>query len=364
MKTALYDKHVECGAKIVDFSGWEMPLHYGKGIVYEHLSVRQKLGIFDVSHMGTMTFKGKDAESLLDHISTNKIVGKRDGTATYTVWATQRGGAIDDVIVYQRKKDDFFVVVNAGNRQKDLSHVLEEAKSFHVEVQDSYDEDGILALQGPRSLALLEDVFPDENLGAVEFMQFKEILFSNESLIVSRVGYTGSLGYEVYASNILLRQLWDIFMENGKKLGIEPIGLGARDTLRLEMGYALYGNELSERIAPTESVSSWAVKLKKKEFLGKSALEQLERSPSKRMQYGIVLSEKGIARVGYEVIKSGQHIGTVTSGTFSPCLKKSIAIILAEGKLQEGDNLHVRIRKNLVKGQVVRLPFVDPKVYQ
>ena len=252
--------------------------------------------------------------------------------------------------------------MNAGNRKKDFDHLYNESKAFDVEITERYEEDGILAIQGPNSKDLLLELFPEAK--DLKYMRFLDIEYKGENIVLSRTGYTGNLGYEFYASNTLIRNLWEELMDKGGKYGIEPVGLAARDTLRLEMGYALYSHELSDRIAPTESVSAWTVKLDKEDFLGKGALAQLEKSPAKRSQYGIVMQDKGIARESYDVLKADKVIGTVTSGTFSPCLDQGIGIILVEGNLEEGDEVDIKIRRHLVKAKVTGLPFIDPKEYQ
>lgn len=354
MKTALYDKHVALGGKMVEFSGWEMPIYY-KGIIHEHHAVRQHVGIFDVSHMGRVLVEGKDAERFLDYVSTNKIIGKDNLTATYTVLGDATGGSVDDVIIYKQAPERFFVVVNAGNRGKDLEHLKKEGLHFDVSITDRYRDEGILAIQGPDACSLMSKLFP----GAAQLkkMRFAPEVYKGTPLILARTGYTGSDGFEVYAPIDAIVALWDDLLEEGASYGIEPIGLGARDTLRLEAGYALYGHELSDVIAPVESVSSWTVKWDHRNFLGKPVLHALANSPTKRSQYGIILLDKGIAREGYEVVKEGVVIGKVTSGTLSPTLNQAIAIVLVQGALQEGDLVDVVIRGNLVKAKVVRLPF-------
>lgn len=354
MKTGLYEKHLSLGAKIVDFCGWEMPIQYA-GIIQEHCNVRQNVGIFDVSHMGRIQVQGKDAERFLDRLSTNKIKGKPDGSATYTVWGMPHGGCVDDLIVYKESAEKFFVVANAGNRQKDLQHLLNESKSFDVCIQDCFS-DGILAIQGPKADPLLKELFPQ----AIQLkpMHFMTLEADGKKIIISRTGYTGAGGFEIFASKDETIKLWDRLLQEGQAYGIQPIGLGARDTLRLEMGYALYGHEINEEISPNESVSRWTIKWDKGDFIGKSAMEQIEQNHTKRSEYGVILIEKGIAREGYEVLQEGKRIGKVTSGTFSPILNKSIAIILVNKPLKEGDFIDVQIRQNLVKAEVVKLPFL------
>lgn len=354
MKTALYDRHCALRAKMVEFSGWEMPLQY-KGIRQEHFAVRRGIGIFDVSHMGRILVSGPEAESFLDYLSTNRIRGKKDFTATYTAWANRLGGTIDDVIIYRRNAESFFVIVNAGNRQNDLAHMMEEAKGFQVVIEPLFEGHGILAIQGPKAKLLLVRFFPEA--AELSSMHFLPVRYKGIEIILSGTGYTGAGGGEIYAGNDILVELWDTFLEAGKQYGVEPAGLGARDTLRLEMGYALYGHELSLDIAPNESISSWTVKWEKDHFLGKEAMQKIEGNPQKRREYGIVMVEGGIAREKYDVFKEGRRIGTVTSGTLSPTLNKAIAIILSEVKLIEGDELEVQIRHNRIKAKVTALPF-------
>lgn len=355
MKTALYESHCQLGAKIVDFSGWEMPLQY-KGIIQEHFAVRNHVGIFDVSHMGRLLVEGKDAEKFLDYLSTNKIAEKSDFTAIYTVWCFSNGTCVDDVIIYKQDATHFFVIVNASNRQKDLDHLKREAAQFDVRITDRYHEDGIISLQGPLSTALLSLLF--EEVNDLKHMHFCISHYQGEDIILSRTGYTGELGYEIYAPVGVIRHLWDRLLNEGQSYKIEPIGLGARDTLRLEMGYALYGHEINEEIRANESVSEWTIKWKKESFLGKDALELLKENPSKRNEYGVILLDKGIAREGYAVYHGEQLIGKVTSGTYSPSLSQAIAIILVTGECHLGDILEIQIRNSRCKAEIVQLPFL------
>lgn len=358
MKTVLYERHVALGAKIVQFSGWEMPVQY-RGIIPEHHAVRQKAGIFDVSHMGRVVVEGHDAEKFLDYLSTNKIAGKPDLSATYTVWCNPNGGCVDDVIVYREGRNRFFVIVNAGNRQKDLEHLIQYSQGFDVKIQDRYVEDGILAVQGPNAIAVASKIFPEAL--SLKPMHFVPASYQDKALILSGTGYTGAGGIEIYAPLEIIGDLWDALLASGREEGILPVGLGARDTLRLEMGYALYGHEISDKIAPIESVSAWTVKWDKEDFLGKGSLERLQQSSTKRSEHGIVLVDRGIAREGYEVVQSGKRIGVVTSGTHSPTLNKSIAIVLSAKVLREGEEVEIKIRENLCKAKAVKLPFIHTK---
>jgi len=346
MKTGLYERHVALGAKMVDFAGWEMPVQY-RGVIQEHLAVREKVGIFDVSHMGRVLLTGPDAETLLDRLSTNAIKGKKNGSATYTVWCHENGGVVDDLIVYKEGPERFFVVVNASNREKDLAHMQKESKDFDVTIQPLY-EDGILAVQGPLAKQTLAGIFPEAL--EVKPMRFTTANFKGEEVILSGTGYTGSGGFELYGPTSIIVKLWDRLIEDG----VEPIGLAARDTLRLEMGFALYGHELSDEVLASETVSAWTIKWNKEHFIGKEALEKKGQN---RFEVGVVLRDRGIAREGYPVLRNGKTIGTVTSGTRSPCLQQAIAMILVEDNLQQGDNVEVEIRGKPVLAEVVSLPF-------
>jgi glycine cleavage system T protein (aminomethyltransferase) len=354
MKTPLHEKHCQLGARMVDFNGWEMPLQY-TSILDEHRAVRTHIGIFDVSHMGRVIFEGPEAEQFVDYISTNRIVGKKDGTATYTVFPNETGGCVDDAIIYKESATSFFTIVNAGNRQKDLEHFLANAKEFDVSITHRYDDDGILAVQGPDALALVHELFP-ESVDLKPF-RFIKIDINGKTAILSRTGYTGEDGVEIYAPLETIPYLWDLFMEKGKKYHIQPIGLGARDTLRLEVGYALYGHELSETISPVESISSWTIKLKDRTFIGKEAIAALKENGKKRVSQAAILEDKGIAREGYPVFQGDHQIGVVTSGTMSPSCQQAIALILIDKSLQEGEEVMIQVRNKQCRAKIVTLPF-------
>lgn len=333
---------------MADFAGWEMPIQY-KGIIAEHQAVRQGAGLFDVSHMGIIDVKGPDAEKLLDHLSTNRISGHPPFSATYTVWCHENGNSVDDVMIYRLEDaSHFMVVVNAGNRQKDLDHLLIHSKGMNVTIKDHFSGMGILALQGPKAQSLLASLYPE-----ISSLKPMQVLLLPD-LTISRTGYTGAGGYEIYAPDATIVTLWDQLLA----LGAEPVGLGARDTLRLEMGFALYGHELNDTIAPTESVSAWTVKWDKDEFIGKKALKELEDSGHKRFAYGIKLIDRGIARQDYPILKNGKIIGKATSGSFSPSLNGSIALILVESPLELGAMVEMQIRQSLCQCEVVKIPFV------
>lgn len=339
---------------MVDFCHWEMPIQY-TSIIQEHLNVRQNVGLFDVSHMARILIEGADAEKFLDYLSTNKILGKKIGTATYTLWCNEHGGCIDDVIIYRQRPDLFFVIVNACNREKDLAHLQKQAAPYQAKITPLFS-DGILAIQGPNAIPLIERIFPDA--ASITPMHFLPLIYKGREIILSATGYTGAGGFEIYGPAESTVDLWDRLLKEGRELGILPVGLGARDTLRLEKGYALYGHELTDEILASETVSSWTIKWDKEDFLGKKVLEKYKNSSKKRHEYGMVLLDKGVAREGYLILKEGKEIGKVTSGTFSPSLNKGIAIFLAVEDLTPGDQVEVQIREARVPAQIVVLPFL------
>jgi len=354
-KTPLYDRHTALEAKLAPFAGWEMPIQY-KGILTEHRAVREHVGLFDVSHMGQIMVDGPDAEQLLDYVSTNRISGKVPGSATYTVWCDEDGGSVDDVIVYKIADSRYFVVVNAGNRDKDYAHLTAQARlhHFNVDIRPLFSNRGILSLQGPSSFPLLNALIPE----TTSLKPMHIISLDGGALLVSRTGYTGAGGFEIYGSDETIIKWWDLLLDKGKPYGILPVGLGARDTLRLEMGFALYGHELTESIAPSESVSAWTIKWDKQDFLGKKALEYLEKSSKKRYANGVKILDKAIMRQGCPIMKEGVSIGEATSGGFSPTLECSIGLVLSRTPLQNGDLIDVQIRSNICQARVEELPFV------
>ena len=349
MKTVLYDEHCKLDAKMVSFAGWEMPLQY-KGILHEHAAVRESAGLFDVSHMGIIEVMGREAAAFLDFLATNRIADKKPGTATYTVLCAEDGGAIDDTLIYRKSQNDFFLIANAANREADLQHLRKVASQYAVQITERFHDWGILALQGPSSLELMATLFP-------EVRQLKPMHFIQDPLILSRTGYTGETGFEIYAPNETIAKLWPKLLSLGN---VEPCGLGARDLLRLEMGYALYGHELSRTISPLESVAAWTVKFDKL-FLGREALEMKKNSRKLRFASAIVLEGQAIAREGFAVQKNGQQIGHVTSGSFSPILEKPIALVLLNQKMPYGEAVEVLIRGKTCPAKVVKLPFVEGK---
>ncbi len=348
LRTPLYAEHLALGAKLVDFGGWEMSLYYSS-VTGEHMAVRKYAGIFDVSHMGRIEVMGRDAESLLDFLSTACIAGKKEGSAVYTVWCNEQGFAIEDLIVYRLNQEKFFVVANAANRETVLQHLLNHAKGKEVRILPHFHDAGILAIQGPQAIEKMAFYLP--GIEKLQAMRCGRFLCGNETVIAARTGYTGSGGIEVFGSGKAVKQIW----QEGLAKGIQPAGLGARDTLRLEMGYALYGHELTRAIAPIESVAAWTVKTQH-EFMGKKALLDLLGKPH-RQQKGIIV-QKGIAREGSLLFCGDELVGVVTSGTFSPILGKGIAIAMFNRPLADSETLQVQIRQELVPAALSDLPFV------
>ena len=355
MKTALYDRHLSLGAKMVAFAGWEMPLQY-QGVLAEHKAVRNSAALFDVSHMGRIKIEGRDAGRLLEYVSTNRIEERAPGEVIYTVWCKADGGSVDDLLIFKESETEFFAVANASNRETDLLHLKSQAKlqNFDAAIQDAYRGEGILALQGPAAASFLASLIPE--VSALKPMQF--ISLEGGDFFVSRTGYTGSGGFELFGPEVKIIHWWDKIQGLGRPLGILPAGLGCRDTLRLEMGFALYGHELSQEIAPTESVSAWTVKMNKPSFLGKEALEALDKNPLKRQAFGVRLPGGVIAREGCPVFSEGEAIGVVTSGSFSPTLGEGIALILVQKELPPAKIVDIQIRQKLCPAEVVRLPFI------
>lgn len=354
MKTFLYSEHVAHGAKIVDFAGWQMPLNY-QSVLQEQAWVRHEVGLFDISHMGKIKVEGQDALQFLNYMATNDVSSLVDGGALYTVLCSIDGTCIDDVLIYRCSEQSFFVVVNASNRQKDFNHLLRYAPSYKVKVTAEYDHVGILALQGPKSKEVLKHLWSD--IDSLKFMHHCEKKIDGHLVTISKTGYTGECGYELYGSFDALLCFWKFCLDFAP-IKVMPIGLAARDILRLEMGFALYGHELSDTINPLESVSKWTIKWNKNSFLGKEAIVKLKESGFERHAYGVILDENAIAREQMVVVLDKRPCGFVTSGGYSPTLKRSIALIMVSPLLHLKDKIEISIRNREVSAEVVSLPFL------
>lgn len=353
-RTPLYDVHRALGARMVEFGGWEMPLQYS-GILKEHRAVRTCAGLFDVSHMGEIEIRGPRAPEACQRLTVNDVRRLHDGEAQYTMFCCVDGGVIDDVILHRMSEARFFFCVNAANRETDLAWVREH--SGGAEVVDRGDDYAQLALQGPRATAILARLTRIPLLDIPSF-RFVEGSVAGCHAIVAHTGYTGEDGWEIYCAPEAARQVWDAVLEAGAPEGILPVGLGARDTLRLESALPLYGHELTRDITPYEAGLGWVVRLEKGDFIGREALQRQKREGVKRCRVGLVLREPGIPRDGYRILHAGEPVGKITSGTMSPTLGKAIALGYVPAELaQVGTQLAVEIRGRSVAAEVVRLPF-------
>ncbi len=350
-RTCLYDKHVALGALMSPFAGYDMPIQYSN-ITDEHMAVRTACGVFDVSHMGEVSVKGADAERYVQHIFTNDVRGAADGQVFYGMMCYENGGTVDDLLVYRMGENDFFLVINAANIDKDWAWMLDQAKGFDIDLKNLSEHYGQLAVQGPEAEKVVEEV-----LG----LECKELTFYTVKtigdVIVSRTGYTGEDGFEIYATPDKINEYWDKLIQSGR---CKPCGLGCRDTLRFEVGLPLYGDELSQDITPVMAGLSMFCKFDKPEFIGKEALEQQKAEGPKQRVIGIELKDKAIPRHGYDVLFEGQKVGEVTTGYHSISSDKSVCMALvdaAHAKL--GTELSVQIRKKTFPGVVVKKRFYD-----
>ena len=352
-RTCLYDKHMMQGATIVEFGGFDMPLLYkNAGITAEHMAVRDKVGLFDVSHMGEVTVKGKDAERYVQHIFTNDIAGAPVGKIYYGMMCYENGGTVDDLLVYKMGENDFFLVINAANIDKDWAWMQENARGFDIDLQNRSDFYGQIAIQGPESEHIVETVL---GLPCSELM-FYTVKTIGE-VIISRTGYTGEDGFEIYASHDYIRECWDKLIA----AGVQACGLGCRDTLRFEVGLPLYGDELSEDITPIMAGLGMFVKLDKAEFIGKEALAgQKAEGPAKKL-VGIELFDKAIPRHGYTVLNmEGEPIGEVTTGYHALSVDKSVCMALIDAAYAKLDTeVQIQIRKKVFPGKVVKKQFYN-----
>ena len=354
--TPLHAEHVEAGGKMVPFAGYQMPVQYATGIVAEHKAVRQAAGLFDVSHMGELEVRGPQALELVQHLTTNDASRLVVGQAQYSVLCQDDGGALDDCIVY-RLADRYMVVVNASNLDKDRSWILSHMEGFDAKVEDRSEATGLLALQGPRAAEILAPL-TDVDLDAVAYYHFAEGRVADRQALVSRTGYTGEDGFELYVGAGDAPAIWRRLLEHGAAAGLIPCGLGARDSLRLEMGYALYGNDLDERRTPLEAGLGWVVKLDKGDFLGRDALVRQKEAGVREKLVGFVLKERGFPRHGYGLRWNGEAVGEVTSGVHSPSLEQGVGMgYVAVEAAKPGTPLEVMIRDRPAAAEVARPPF-------
>ena len=357
-KTPLYSRHEELGAKFVEFGGWLMPVSY-QGILEEHRAVRTSAGIFDLCHMGEITVGGERALEVIQEATTNDASTLPEGKAQYSLLCRPDGGIIDDIIVYRRGKDGL-LVVNAANREKDWAW-LQEVNKGRAELADASDEIGLIAVQGPQAEKICRSL-TDLDLGALGYFNHTEGELAGAPCLLSRTGYTGEDGWEIYMPVQYVEQVWDALLAAGGE-DLEPAGLGARDTLRLEAGYTLYGNDIDETTNPLEAGLGWVVAWDKGDFIGKEALAALKEKGVSRRLVGFKLLERGIPRQGYPLHKEGEEVGVVTSGTMSPSLGEAIGMGYVRRDLAgAGTELEVLIRNKPSKAQIVKRPFIKPSV--
>lgn len=359
-KTPLYEKHIQLKGKMIDFGGWSLPVEY-TGIIPEHEAVRTKAGIFDVSHMGEITVKGEDSEKYLQMLLTNDISLLNNNQIAYTTMCYPHGGVVDDLLVYKYSNTDYLLVVNASNTEKDYQWMKENifGNTEILNVSENYAQ---LALQGPLAETILQKL-TSKNLNEIEFYYFSDnVKVGNIEALVSRTGYTGEDGFELYFAYDKAEEMWDLILEAGKDEGLIPAGLGARDTLRFEASLPLYGHELNENITPLEAGLGFFVKLNKENFIGKEALARQKSEGLKRRIVGFEMIDRGIPRNNYEVYKEGEKIGYVTTGSFSPTLKKNIGLALIDSAYsKEGTEIEILIRNKNSKAKVIKKPFYSKK---
>ena len=358
-KTSLYEIHKQNNAKIVEFAGWLMPVLY-KGIREEHLGVRESAGLFDVSHMGELLIRGNEAFRFCQYITTNDLGKIEPGQAQYTLICYESGGVVDDVIIYKIDEREYLLCVNAANTEKDFRWVGSNSGNFDVNVTNVSSDYSQLALQGPNSPDILKGVLGSE-IETIKKFRFKNIEWSGLDLIAARTGYTGEEGFEIFLPWSKGPELWKGLMEEGEKHGLVLSGLGARDTLRLEMGYSLYGFEIDKDINPFEAGLERYVKLDKGDFIGKESLESYGQKGMKRELIAFEMVERGIPRNGYPILSAGGIVGYVTSGTLSPSLGKSLGLGLVNSRDLIDDEIQVEIRNNKRKAKIVSLPFYKIK---
>jgi len=354
LRTPLYDVHRSLGAKMVPFAGWEMPVQYPAGILAEHRSVREGAGIFDVCHMGEFEVTGPDRNAFVNRVTTNDVAALQPGQVQYSTLLNDAGTVVDDCTVY-RFEDKLMLVVNASNIAKDWEHIVAQKKGANIRLRNLSEEIGLLALQGPRSEAQLQPL-TDTPLGDIGYYRFATGKVAGAGCFISRTGYTGEDGFELYCRIQDTVTIWEALTADGK---VQPIGLGARDTLRLEVGYALYGNDIDDTTTPLEAGLGWVVKLEKgAPFTGEMALKQQKVAGLSRRLVGFRMAGKGIPRHGFPVLVDGVAVDTVRSGTMSPSLGYAIGTTyLPVARATVGSRFHVEIRGELAEAEVVKRPF-------
>ncbi len=366
-KTHLNEFHRQT-ARMTAFAGFDMPIWY-KGIIAEHLAVRNGVGIFDITHMGRAIVTGEKSEAFLNYVTTNDVASLTPMAAQYSNMCNEHGGIKDDFVLSKLEQDKFFMVYNASNRGKDYDWLVQNAKQYDAKVEDMSDNIAMFAVQGPKAQATMQKI-ASVDLSQIERFKCNWTKLAGEEGFVSKTGYTGEDGFEVFVWNtpvtnpIKAVKVWNAILEAGKEYGIEPCGLGARDTLRLEAGLCLYGNDIDEETTPLEAGLGFVVKLKKDSFIGKDALVKQKADGIRRKRVGLVMLEKNIPRQGNEIYLDNERIGVVKIGTFSPLLEKGVAMAYVSAeKAVESSAVAVKIRDRLAKAQIAKFPLYDPTKY-
>lgn len=358
-KTALYEEHLSAKAKIVEFAGFLMPLDYGSAIE-EHIAVRTAVGIFDVSHMGEIVIEGEEALNFIQYITCNDVSKLNKLQAHYNAFLTEKGTFVDDLLVYKKNENEYFLVVNAANTEKDFNWIISKNK-FNAKAKNISDEVSQIAIQGPLAQELLQN-FVNFPLETIKYYRFIEGEVLNFPAIISRTGYTGEDGFEVYLSNENAPKFWKLLLKEGEKYGIKPCGLVARDTLRLEAKMALYGNDIDDEHTPLEAGLEWIVKLDKGDFLGRDVLLKQKEEGIKRLLCGFEMIDQGIPRHNYDVYIGDEKVSKVTSGSYAPFLKKNIGLCyLPIEYSQINQEIFILIRGKRVKAKIVATPFYKRK---
>ncbi len=357
-KTILHNNHKLLNARFVDFSGWEMPIQY-TGIICEHMAVRNYVGLFDTCHMGEISLSGQDAQKTLQNLIPRDVKKFKHGKCYYTHFCDNSGNIIDDTVIYKKADNDFFIVVNSVTAVTDYEWINKNIKGNSI-VTNLSDKTGKIDVQGPLSRDLINIFLEnDKNVNDLKFYNFSEYNWQNNSLIISRTGYTGSLGFEIYCPIDKTQEIWEVLLEKGKEFSVMPAGLGARDTLRLEAGFPLMGQDMYKGLTLIEVGFESLVSWEKGDFIGRQALLDSLENVNRKYRLSFSIQKGGIARPGYEVYDMDRNlIGKVTSGTFSPCLKKAIGFVVFSKKIDIDDVFLIKIRDKFVQGKVESPPFI------
>ncbi len=367
IKTHLYKFHQRYG-HLIDFAGFEMPIWY-EAIIPEHLAVRNGVGIFDVTHMGRCVVDGKDAPLFLNRILTRDVASSSVNQGRYTVMCNSSGGIVDDVVVFRIDKERFLIIYNASNRKKDFAFLADHAQRFDVKINDVSDEVVMFSVQGPKAVDALQSI-TDADLGNLRYYWGSRMTMGDFKVFITRTGYTGEDGFEIFlwdtplAESEKAESLWRTILNAGQKYNIKPCGLGARDTLRLEAGMCLYGNDINEETTPLEAGLDWVVQFEKENFIGKEALLKQKDDGVDRVIVGIRALDRGIPRPGNKILLEEEEIGRLTSGTFSPLLKYGIGLgYIPPEHAQAGNHVDILVRKTPIRAEVTETPFYDATKY-